>query len=361
MTSFDEHATIERLRTLAGDATVTDQDVAEARARLRARLTRPPTRRPAVSVAAAVAAALAVVALLVLITLPGARRTDEPGPGPDPATQPLDPDALRLPEGRFLAGRTPTTGQLVGVWHLRSSDRERVLAFGGDGRLLGGHGEMTSATDANLLGSPADAGTFELRGDSLVVTVSRAGCPDPWTVTSRVALMTDGSLHLLTTDDTSTSADADCKADPRAVWDRVSPGPSVLLGVVRPGNDWVHHSAAWTLVEPGLYVTRDGGWVLQLDSDRTYRAYRGGDLTAAPADSGRILPEDAGPGILTMTCRGGRIRSDVRLAHGDAVTGVSPSHQWLSGTVLRSGCTSGLGEGAWEWMRLLPEPSSPTV
>ena len=355
MTAFDEQDVIQRLRALAQDTVVTDQEVVDAQVRFRAHRSRPQRRGPVVLVAA-VAAAVAVVALLVLATLPGPRTADRPGPEPGSPTRPLDPDALLLPEDEFLAGTTPTAAQLEGLWHLRTDDEARVLMLGSDGRLLGTDSELGRADDASLLDAPADSGTYAMQGDSLVVTISRVGCPAPTTVTNRAALMPDDSLHLVMTADTSTSPEARCRALPRAVWDRVSPGRTAFLANLRPNGRWSHQTAPWTLIDPGLYVSHDGSWVLLVDSDRGYRAFRGGDLAVAPADAGRILREDRGRGTLRLSCRGGQLSADVRISPGFSIHGVTPPQKWFSGTLDASDCASGLGDVVpWEWVRIMPE------
>jgi len=354
MNAVDEERVIRALHTLTTDLVVTERDVAVAHEKLRDRL-QPvgPTRRTRVLVAAAVIAAAVGLGFTLGHLLGTDTHAELPAELPTTAPSPqLDVQAWDAPTGEFMAGRTPTTADLTGLWRTRVSDQSWLTLFGATGY-------TTTTNGGDLHGTAGNSGTWRLDGDTLTVRLDQGFCEPEFrhgrvVFTSRVVVMPDGSLHALVRpgDLGVHPKPAICRpaVGDRMIYDRVAPGPSRLVADLRPD------SSGWASLDParaaelrGVWVSADGSWLLTVGPALDYRAYRNGDPTRTPLDAGRL---EIGPdGRLTATCRHGSMSADAQLTYSQPIDGLVDGLPMLRGEYAANSCPLALGE-TLDWRRV---------
>jgi hypothetical protein len=354
MNSVDEQRVIEGLQALTGGLVVTEQDITDAHSTLQDRLQPHKPRRARVVIAVAAIAA-AIVAGFTLVNTLGSHDTAPPVvTTTDTPSLLLDPRAWDLTDQEFMAGVQPTRGDLVGLWHVRTSDDSWLVFFGSNG--------FTTTTNGGglLNGKEGNQGTWQLQAGTLTTRITSGFCvtptarPEDLVSSSRVVLMPDGSLHILTRphDLGVHKKGGLCRgaAGDRMLIDRVAPGSSRFVDSFQPQDDaWFSPSRHNELSLPGVWVSADANWLLTVDLDLSYRAFRNGDPTTTPVDEGRLaLSSD---GLLRATCRGGGASAQVQLTSNQPIDGLVNQLLMLRGSYVDNTC--GLAIGATlDWRKV---------
>ncbi len=297
-------------------------------------------------VAAVVVAILAGVAKLSLLDKREAQLA--PTPQPSNSQQLLDPDAWSGPTARFLDGARPKASELVGLWRIRTSDDAWLM-------LLGADGYWTTTNGWNLFGGGAvgNRGTWSLTQGRITVDGQEGFLGNGFREVLDVALMSDGSLHQV-----SRPAEGRCGAgvscapsvEPqRYLLDRVAPGDSLLLETLLSTTSTTVLPLPSSYL-PGVWVTADGHWVLTINQDGRFRAFRdSGDPSDEPDDAGHMEVDPQGH--LTMACQDGTVSAEVVLTRTAAVEGLLPPGIRMQSSSVDSQCPSGLGD-TFEWIRV---------
>ena len=243
-----------------------------------------------------------------------------------------------------MEGQPPTTGNLRGIWQ-HATQPTRMIRFGpGETFAVDTHGSIDS--------SPALAGTYELDGRDIVVTVTRVGGPcdvgDTWTW--RAGVPEDGRLQLVFTEtgqgncaipigtewsfirlSPESSAGADLRVDPVGKFAPLPANPDEALEVL-----------------DGLWLLERGGHLLRLRPYGTYAIDDTGLLGADPYDAGAI--EVAGT---TLTLVSGA--NSNRCAGGDRLVlrdvRIDEIGRSLQGVIVIDDCSHAIGARP-TWMRL---------
>lgn len=310
-------------------------------------------RRRARRTAAATAAVVAVMIAILGVAKSSIfdSRDSQPAPAPQPPSpqQLLDPDAWAGPTARFLDGSTPQSSDLVGLWRIRTSDDAWLM-------LLGANGYWTTTSGWDLF-DPSDQGnrgTWSLKQGRITLNGNEGFLGKGFRQVLYVALMPDGSLHQVTRPrEGRCGRDISCtpETEPeRFLFDRVAPGSSLLLDILRSASgDRIDAEVADSYLR-GVWVTADGHWVVTINDEGGFSAFRdSGDPSARPDDTGHVDIDDQGH--LTIACRGGSMSADVVLIRTDSLDGVAPNGVRMQLDSLDSSCASGLGRSV-EWIRV---------
>lgn len=264
----------------------------------------------------------------------------EVDPPSEPMGTPTGPASPSVP----VEGQPPTPDNIRGIWQ-HATQPTRMIRFGPDQAFaVDTHGSIDS--------SPALAGTYELDGRDIVVTVTQVGAPcdvgDTWTW--RAGVPEDGRLQLVFTE----TGRGQCAIPIGTEWlfIRLSPRSSASADITAdpvggfaplPAN-----SDEALEVLDGLWFLESGGHLLRLRPYGTYAIDDMGLLGSDPYDAGAI--EVAGTTLTLVSGVGSN-----RCAGGDRLVlrsvRIDEIGRSMRGTVVQDDCSHATATRP-TWIRL---------
>jgi hypothetical protein len=321
MSSIEERLA-EDIAAITGGVVVTDSDLREARETVDELIIGRQKQSRRRTLAAAVAAAVAIPALGfgAFQTLGGEDKSAPPAKG-GPSPSGFEP---------FLTGRAPTQDLVQGVWRtdngiiaIRFSPPDRI-SFDSTGRLFG---------------DPEIAGTYEIAGDRITVSVTGgSGCAGK-TFSMRAALPEHGIMRIEPGQWGGTRC-APVFAGVE-VLQQVLPTSQEMAEFKFPDKmDWKPPAGLPALY--GMWLAEGGDYVLEIDPGGSYYV---ADESGEPVDRGQWSYHDAG---LTLTSSA----DSVDCTAGDrlvlsGVEQVDPDTSGMQWTVENNPCGGAWAAKAW--------------